>query len=90
VPAARVCSEANEGRRLDGAPVFLHVDTQRELGPDGYENASQQWKEFFKRELKPFLTDELDPLGRKIIEACMNDATQEEYWKLIPHQMFKS
>jgi len=71
-------------------PVFLHVDTQRELGPDGYENASQQWKEFFKRELKPFLTDELDPLGRKIIEACMNDATQEEYWKLIPHQMFKS
>lgn len=33
---------------------------------------------FFKRELAPFLTPDLDPLGRKIIEACMNDASQED------------
>jgi hypothetical protein len=35
------------------------------------------------------LTRTLDPLGKKIIEACLGDATQEEYWKLIPHAMFK-
>lgn len=70
-------------------PVFLHVDTQREVGEAGYAEASRQWREFFKTELRPFLTDELDPLGRQIIEACMNDATQDDYWKLIPHQMFK-
>ena len=71
-------------------PIFLHVDTQRELGPDGYAEADRQWREFFKRELAAYLTDELDPLGRKIIEACMNDATQEDYWKLIPHPIFKN
>jgi len=70
-------------------PVLLHVDMQREVGPEAYAEAGRQWKEFFKRELAPYLTDDLDPLGRKIIEACMNDATQEDYWKLIPHQMFK-
>jgi hypothetical protein len=47
------------------------------------------WREFFKRELTPFLTPDLDPLGRKIIQACLDDATQEDYWKLIPHTIFK-
>lgn len=71
-------------------PIFLHVDTQRELGPDGYAEADRQWREFFKHELAAYLTDELDPLGRKIIEACMNDTDQEDYWKLIPHPIFKN
>lgn len=70
-------------------PIFLHVDKQREVSEETYAEASRQWKEFFKRELTPYLTDDLDPLGRKIIEACLNDATQEDYWKLIPHQIFK-
>jgi len=70
-------------------PVFLHVASQLEGGKEVFEEGARQWREFFKRELAPFLTDDLDPLGRKIITACMNDATQEEYWKLIPHQIFK-
>lgn len=70
-------------------PVLVHVEAQREVGEAGYAEGARQWREFFKTELRPFLTDDLDPLGRKIIEACLNDATQEDYWKLIPHQMFK-
>jgi hypothetical protein len=78
--------------RVEGGlipPVFLHVQSQREGGQAVYDEGARQWREFFKRELEPFLTPDLDPLGRKIIEACMNDATQEDYWKLIPHQIFK-
>lgn len=78
--------------RVEGGlipPVFLHVQTQIEGGHEVFEEGARQWREFFHRELKPFLTPELDPLGRKIIEACLNDATQEDYWKLIPHQIFK-
>jgi Domain of unknown function (DUF4914) len=78
--------------RVEGSlipPVFLHVGSQLEGGVDVFEEGARQWREFFKRELAPFLTDELDPLGRKIIQACMDDATQEDYWKLIPHQIFK-
>jgi hypothetical protein len=70
-------------------PVFLHVASQLEGGKEVFEEGARQWREFFKRELAPFLTDDLDPLGRKIINACMNDASQEDYWKLIPHQIFK-
>ncbi|MFT3736927.1 MAG: DUF4914 family protein [Rhodocyclaceae bacterium] len=78
--------------RVEGSlipPVFLHVGSQLEGGAEVYEEGARQWREFFKRELKPFLTPELDPLGRKIIQACLDDATQEDYWKLIPHQIFK-
>ncbi|MBS1156479.1 MAG: hypothetical protein H6R07_2403 [Proteobacteria bacterium] len=71
-------------------PVLLHVNKQFEGGEEVFAEGARQWREFFKRELKPYLTEDLDPLGRKIIEACLNDATQEDYWKLIPHQMFKS
>ncbi|MDO6387267.1 MULTISPECIES: DUF4914 family protein [unclassified Uliginosibacterium] len=70
-------------------PVLLHVQTQLEGGPEVFEHGAQMWREFFKRELTPFLTPDLDPLGRKIIQACLDDASQEDYWKLIPHQMFK-
>lgn len=70
-------------------PVLLHVETQIQGGVDVYEEGARQWREFFKKELALFLTPDLDPLGRKIIEACMDDAKQEDYWKLIPHSIFK-
>lgn len=78
--------------RIEGSlipPVFLHVETQIQGGQDVYNEGARQWREFFKQELSQFLTPDLDPLGRKIIEACMDDANQEDYWKLIPHSIFK-
>lgn len=69
--------------------IFLDVASQHEVGEEVFEEGARQWREFFKRELQPFMVPELDPLGRKIIQACMDDATQDDYWKLIPHQMFK-
>jgi hypothetical protein len=78
--------------RVEGSlipPVFLHVDSQLQGGPEVFEEGARQWGEFFRRELAPFLTGELDPLGRRIIEACMDDVTQEDYWRLIPHTIFK-
>jgi hypothetical protein len=68
--------------------IFLEVVSQSEGGEAVYAEGARQWKEFFKRELKPFLVPDLDPLGRKIIQACLDDAHQEDYWKLIPHPMF--
>ena len=34
--------------------------------------------------LKQFMTDDLDPLGRQIIELVMNDAPLEDYLALTP------
>ena len=71
------------------ARVFLHVEEQLQGGMDVYEEGARQWREFFAQELKPFLVPELDPLGRKIIEACLDGAHQEDYRRLIPHPMFR-
>ena len=56
---------------------------------DVYEEGARQWREFFGRELKQFLVPDLDPLGKRIIEACLDDAHQEDYRLLIPHPMFR-
>jgi hypothetical protein len=78
--------------RVEGSlipPVFLHVGSQLQGGPEVFAEGARQWREFFHRELASYRTPELDPLGRRIVEACMDDATQEDYWKLIPHTIFK-
>jgi hypothetical protein len=62
---------------------LMHVDTQLEVGPEGYVKGAEILKDFFKRELKQFLVPELHPLGRQIIEICMNDGTLEEYQAAI-------
>jgi hypothetical protein len=68
--------------------LFLDVSSQSEGGHEVFAEGARQWQEFFKRELKPFLVPDLDPLGRKIIQACLDDASQEDYWRLIPHKMY--
>jgi hypothetical protein len=69
--------------------VFLHVEEQIQGGKDVYEEGARQWREFFASELKQFQVPDLDPLGHRIIEACLDGATQEDYRRLIPHPMFR-
>jgi hypothetical protein len=71
------------------ARVFLRVEEQIQGGIDVYEEGARQWREFFARELKPFQVPDLDPLGHRIIEACLDGADQEDYRRLIPHPMFR-
>ncbi len=78
--------------RIEGsmiARVFLRVDEQLQGGMDVYEEGARQWRDFFGRELRQFLVPDLDPLGRRIIEACLDGAHQEDYRPLIPHPMFR-
>ena len=78
--------------RIEGSMiprVFLAVEEQIQGGLDVYEEGARQWREFFAQELKQFLVPELDPLGKKIIEACLDGAHQEDYRRLIPHPMFR-
>ncbi len=73
--------------KIDGVQlpnVLLRTDQQPEVGVDGYDAGAQILTNFFKEELKGFLTPELDPLGKAIIECCLNDGSIEDYIKLIP------
>jgi len=62
---------------------FVEVDLQPEVGEEAYLEGARILNEFFRKELEQYLVPELDPLGRKIIEAFMRGADVEEYKKLL-------
>ncbi len=76
--------------KLDGQFIrqtFLRPETQSKLGVEGYDAGAKILVDFFKSEIREFLTDELDPLGRKIIECCLNDGTLDDYLALTPMKL---
>lgn len=62
---------------------FVEVNLQPEVGDEAYKKGAKMLDDFFRDELKKYLTPELDPLGREIIEAFMRGADIEEYEKLL-------
>lgn len=71
-----------EGERIPTR--LLKTYKQAEVGTDGYDAGAAILFDFFKQELQQYLTPELDPLGRRIIETCLNKGTVEDYMELIP------
>ncbi|GAA2518290.1 DUF4914 family protein [Rarobacter incanus] len=73
--------------KIDGQqvrPTLLTPEFQSKVGVEAYDKGAKILTEFFKSELKQFLTPELDPRGRAIIEVCLNDGTLEDYLALTP------
>ena len=64
--------------------TLLQVQEQIEVGLDGYDKGAEILEQFFKDELKQYLTDDLNPVGKKIIELVYSGASIEEYVALIP------
>lgn len=71
-----------EGRMV--ARWFLQVDTQPEVGEEAYDQGAQILYDFFRNCLKGYLTPDLHPLGRQIIECCLDGGRVEDYEALIP------
>jgi ethanolamine ammonia-lyase large subunit len=72
---------------LEGSKIpsrFLKVYKQQEVGAEGYDAGAEQLRKFFKQELQSYLTPELLQTGKRIIDACLSDATTEEYNALVP------
>lgn len=72
---------------IEGAKIpsrFLQVYKQPEVGFEGYDKGAAILSEFFKKELPQYITPDLHPVGRKIIEACLADASVEDYNDIIP------
>ena len=72
---------------LEGAKIpsrFLKVYRQDEVGTEGYDAGAGILHDFFTRELKQFLTPDLLPTGKKIIEAFFNGASVNDYNSIIP------
>jgi hypothetical protein len=62
---------------------FLEVQTQPEVGEEGYDAGAEMLTQFFRRELPKFMQDDLDPKGREIIQCCLDQGTLDDYTSLI-------
>jgi hypothetical protein len=71
-----------EGRSI--ARWFLQVDTQPEVGVEAYDQGAVILQAFFRKCLVKFLEPDLDPLGRQIIECCLDGGGVQDYEALIP------
>jgi hypothetical protein len=72
--------------RIEGTRVshwFLEVNTQPEIGDDGYDRGAAILREFFHTHLRGFIESDLLPLGRRIIECCLADGSMAEYEHLL-------
>ncbi len=58
---------------------FLQVDSQPEVGSEGYDRGAEILAEFFHKQINKFREDDLDPLGQQIIDACLSGATVADY-----------
>lgn len=73
--------------KIDGQYIrqtFLRPELQSKLGFEGYDAGARILTDFIKEQTEQFLTDELDPVGRRIIELCQSDAPLEEYLAITP------
>lgn len=72
-----------EGRTIGS--WFFEVDQQPEVGEAAYDRGAELLAEFFRSELTQFLQPDLHPLGRRIIECCLNGGSLADYAALIDH-----
>lgn len=72
---------------IEGSKIpsrFLKTYNQPEVGFEGYDAGAEILQDFFKAELPKFLQDDLLGTGKKIIEACLSNASIEEYNSIVP------
>jgi hypothetical protein len=72
---------------IEGSKIpsrFLKVYNQTEVGLDGYDAGAEQLQKFFKEELQQYLQDDLLQTGKRIIDACLSNATTDEYEEIVP------
>ncbi len=75
--------------KVDGTLLrrrLFETHHQSHLGEDGYDAGAKILNDFFKSEIKQYLTDDLHPIGRQIIETCLNDGTVEDYEQILPRR----
>lgn len=64
---------------------LLRVEEQVEVGTEAYDAGAEELTIFFKKELEFFRNEtDISPLGKAIIDVCMNDGTPEDYVKIMP------
>jgi hypothetical protein len=62
---------------------FIQVETQPEVGEEAYDKGAEILHAFFRRNLADYQSPELDPIGRQIIQCCLDGGTLADYESII-------
>jgi hypothetical protein len=62
---------------------MINVEKQPEVGLEGYDAGGRILYEFFEKELKHYMSSDMDHLGRKIIDCCLSRGSTKDYVSLI-------
>jgi len=72
---------------IEGSKIpsrFLQVHKQAEVEISGYDAGAEILNVFFRVQLQKYLTPDLHPTGRRIIETCLKGGSVEDYLEIIP------
>jgi hypothetical protein len=70
-----------EGMRIPG--YLLRVEEQPEVECETYDIGAKQLHEFFEKEIKLYLGNEMCELGKEIITCCLDNGTLDQYESLL-------
>ena len=79
-----------EEMKIDGQYVrrtFLRPEYQSKLGFDGYDAGAKILTDFIKEQVQQFMTEDLDPVGKQILELVLRDAPLEDYLAITPMKL---
>lgn len=78
--------------KVDGQFIptgFLRPETQESLGEKGYDKGAEILYNFFIEELKIYdREEELNPIGRQIIDCVKSKAPVEAYVEIVPFELY--
>ncbi len=81
---------ALDSMKVDGTYIhkgLLQTNLQHEIGDKGFEKGAHILEKFFRKELRHYLSPEMSPLGRQLIECCLDNGTISDYCELIPMRL---
>ena len=79
-----------EEMKIDGQYVrrtFLRPEYQSKLGFEGYDAGAKILTDFIKEQVQQFMTEDLDPVGKQILELVLRDAPLEDYLAITPMKL---
>jgi len=62
---------------------MLQVDKSLTVGEEAYDIGAGELDQFFRQQLSKFVVDDLDPLGKRIIDCTLSKGTMPDYESLI-------
>lgn len=67
---------------------MLKVEYQEEVGKEAYDQGAEILYDFFVKTLAQFQEDTLSPLGKQIIECCLDKGSVADYEKLMMNRLY--